>query len=286
MTKEQKILRREEKCFEKEKLSKMSKQEKELYFIDKKAKRNLEAEFNFKEYNNEYLNKVELKKASKMNIWSRFWFNLGQTDFCQWFRKSWKIFAFRHPEGSKLVYQIFYFIIFSEGVTVLQYLLLTLLPIVFGVGLAGTEFMWPSISMGTYNGTELFYNILGYTINYDATGNVIVGGGLGYFIAFEIATFTAQCINFPLQRNITYRSHGNPWYQAMWYFIGWILISFLCNAVNGAWIPFAQLYLSPAVYNLLVMVATGGISMVIFFFVFRIIFPEGEPKKDKNITKE
>jgi len=286
MTKEQKKIRREEKLSEKEKLSKMSKKEKKFYLTEKMVKHEVDAKAKFEEYNDEYLEKVEQKKNLKKSGWSKFWFNLGQTNFCQWFRISWKKFAFRHPEGSKLIYQIFYFIIFSEGVTIWQYLLLTLLPIMFGVGLAGTSFMWPSISMGTHNGTELFYNILGYSINYDAMGNVIFGGGLGYFVAFEIATFTAQCINFPLQRNITYRSHGNPWYQAMWYFIGWILISFLCNAVNGAWIPFAQLYLTPAVYNLLVMIATGGISMVIFFFVFRIIFPEGEPKKDKKITEK
>ena len=66
--------------------------------------------------------------------------------------------------------------------------------------------------------------------------NFIIFGdeqGWGYFIAFEIAVFTAQCINFPLQRNITYRSHGNPWFQAMWYFIGWVLVSIATNAIWG-----------------------------------------------------
>jgi len=285
MTKEQKAAKKEQKRIEKEKISKMSEPEREKYLAERKAQREAEAKKKYEAYNTEYLAKVEVKRKSNMNGWKRFWFNFGQTAFCQGFRKGWKRFAFRHPEGSKLIYQVFYFIVFSEGVTIWQYLLLTFLPMMFGLKLAGTQFMWPSISMGTYNGTELFYNILGYTINYDASGNVIIGGGLGYFIAFEIATFTAQCINFPLQRNITYKSHGNPWYQAMWYFIGWLLISFLCNAINGAWIPFAQLYLPPAVYNLLVMFATGGISMIIFFFVFRIIFPEGEPKKEEKIAE-
>ena len=58
-----------------------------------------------------------------------------------------------------------------------------------------------------------------------------------------------------LQRNITFKSHGNVGYQAMWYFIAWIVI-----------------FLS-------VTIITGGVSMVIFFFVFKIIFPEGEEKK-------
>lgn len=28
-------------------------------------------------------------------------------------------------------------------------------------------------------------------------------------------------------------------------------------------------------------IITGGVSMIIFFFVFKIIFPEGEAKKEK-----
>jgi hypothetical protein len=36
----------------------------------------------------------------------------------------------------------------------------------------------------------------------------------------------------------------------------------------------------PAVYNLLVTFITGGVSMVVFFFVFKIIFPEGEKKTE------
>lgn len=267
-----------EKQKEKELLSSMSKEEKSKYLSAKKAEKRIKAEADYEEYNAEYLAKVEEKKKANMNGWNKFLFNVGQTSFCQWFRTTWKKYAIRHPEGSKLLYQVFYFIVFSEGVTIWQYLVLTFLPMIMGIELAGTQFMWPAISMGTYEGTELFYNILGYSINY-TNGQVAIGGGLGYFIAFEIATFTAQCINFPLQRNITYRSHGNIWYQAMWYFIGWLGISFVCNAINGAWIPFAQLFLDPAIYNILVMIATGGISMIIFFFVFKVIFPEGEPKK-------
>ena len=41
--------------------------------------------------------------------------------------------------------------------------------------------------------------------------------------------------------------------------------------------PIAQQYVAPAIYNLLVTFITGGVSMIIF--VFKIIFPEGEPEK-------
>lgn len=107
----------------------------------------------------------------------------------------------------------------------------------------------------------------------------LIGGDLGYFISYEFGSFLAQCINFPLQRNITFKSHGNPVYQAMWYFIAWILISLICNGFNNLWMPIAAEYVAPAIYNILVTFITGGVSMIIFFFVFKIIFPEGEAKK-------
>ncbi len=80
--------------------------------------------------------------------------------------------------------------------------------------------------------------------------------------------------------DITFKSHGNPVYQAMWYFIAWVAISLICNGFNNLWMPIAQAYVPLAVYNLLVTFITGGVSMIIFFFVFKIIFPEGEAKAE------
>lgn len=193
----------------------------------------------------------------------------------EWWSSKWSPFEEKHPKLAKWVYQIFYFFVFSMMVTVFQYLVFTFMPGILGKGLAGTEFMWPQVQMELF-GVEFTWSILGYNVLRDATGAVIIGGGLGYFISYEVGSFLAQCINFPLQRNITFKSHGNPAYQAMWYFIAWIVISLICNGFNNLWMPIASVYVAPAVYNLLVTFITGGVSMIIFFFVFKIIFPEGE----------
>ena len=187
----------------------------------------------------------------------------------KWLNK-WGGFAESHPKLSKWVYQIFYFFVFSMGVTIFQYLVFTFMPHLLGKGLAGTEFMWPQIDMEIF-GVDFTWSLLGYEVIRDAGGAVMIGGGLGYFISYEVGSFLAQCINFPLQRNITFKSKGNPVYQAMWYFIAWVAISLICNGFNNLWMPIAQQYVAPAIYNL--------VSMIIFFFVFKIIFPEGEPDK-------
>ncbi len=196
-----------------------------------------------------------------------------------WWKDNWECFEQRHPKLAKWVYQIFYFFVFSMGVTVFQYLIFTLMPHLLGKGLAGTEFMWPQVHMHLF-GVDFDWSLLGYEVLRDrATGEALIGGGLGYFISYETGSFLAQCINFPLQRNITFKSKGNPVYQAMWYFIAWVVISLICNGFNNLWMPIAQQYVTPAIYNLLVTLITGGVSMIIFFFVFKIIFPEGESEK-------
>ena len=188
-------------------------------------------------------------------------------------KEKWVAFGGRHPKLSKILYQIFYFYIFSMSVTIFQYLVFTFMPYMLGKNLAGTEFMWPQIPI-TILGHSFKWNILGYDIVRNTAGEVMIGGGLGYFISYEIGSFLAQCINFPLQRNITFKSNGNVYYQGLWYLIAWVLISLSCNAINGLWLPIAQEYFSIQIYNLLVTVVTGGVSMVIYFGVYKIIFPE------------
>lgn len=187
--------------------------------------------------------------------------------------RMWDSFSEKHPGPAKWLYQIFYFLMFSMGVTVFQYLVFTFMPGMLGAELAGTEFMWPQVPVKIF-GVEFTWSLLGYQVLRDAAGAVKIGGGLGYFISYETGSFLAQCINFPLQRNITFKSHGNAGYQAAWYLIAWIVISLICNGFNNLWMPVAAVYAGPAVYNILVTAVTGGVSMVIFFFVFKIIFPE------------
>lgn len=195
-------------------------------------------------------------------------------------KEKWQTFSKNHPKAAKWIHQLVYFYVFSLSVTIFQYLMFTFLPYVFGIELAGTEFMWPQIPINIA-GYSYKWNILGYDIARNAAGEVVIGGGLGYFLSYEIGTFLAQCINFPLQRNITFKSHGKISWQIMWYFIAWVLISLFCNAINGLWMPIAQQYFAPGVYNLLVTFITGGVSMVIYFFVYKIIFPEGEAGKQE-----
>ena len=196
----------------------------------------------------------------------------------------WTKFSTKHPKLSKLLYEFFMFWVFSMAVTIFQYIVMTFLPYAFGLELAGKEFIWPRVTISIPGYQPFQWSILGYDVQM-ADGVVKIGGGLGYFIAYELATFFAQVINFPLQRNITYKSKGNPYFQAMWFFIAWVIISLLCNAITSFWIGWANQVLPSAAYSLLTTFITGGVSMAVFFFVNKIIFPDLQ-KESARLNKK
>ena len=191
-------------------------------------------------------------------------------------QSGWSKFAAMHPKAAKWIREGGLFFLFSNLVTVLQYIMIQFLPYAFK-NLASIGWSWPAIPVRLF-GVDFIWNAVGYAVKLDAAGQVSVGGGLGYLVAYLIATFVAQCINFPLQRNITFRSKGNVSYQVLWYLIAWVAITIVVNSINCVWVAVASTYMPDWLYNIGTTVLTGGISMVIFFFVFRIIFPDGEKK--------
>ena len=53
----------------------------------------------------------------------------------------------------------------------------------------------------------------------------------------------------------------------------------IVNSINCIWVAVAGLLVPDFIYNIGTTVLNGVISMVIFFFVNKIIFPEGEAQK-------
>lgn len=162
------------------------------------------------------------------------------------------------------------FYAFSLFVTVLQYVMLTFLP---GIIYRSTD--WGAIP------AQFIHLQLGpvdtYVFNYPVTGDET--GGLSYFVAFAITLFIAQVVNFPMQRNITFKSKGNLWYQMLWYVIAFVVITIVCSFLMGLYVPWCKQYFPPAIYNILITVINGGVQMVIYFPIYKIIFPSG-PRAD------
>lgn len=180
----------------------------------------------------------------------------------------WNNFAKKHPGAAKWIREGGLFIIVSNLITVFKYLMLQFLPKLFA-GLPNVDFGFPGIDV-TLFGETFKWNIIGY----DAAH-----GGLPYFCAYMVAMVIGEVINFPIQRNVVFRSKGNIAFQIMWYFIAFCVITCIVNSINCVWIAVAGRFVPDFVYNIGTTVLNGGVSMLIFFFVNKIIFPEGEPSK-------
>jgi len=203
--------------------------------------------------------------------------------FGKWFAQKWKNFDQKHHTLAQFVV----FFVLSNGVTVLQLILMPVFKEIFQqTNLINTNFqIWQLGS--NFDGSP--YYIFDYAAGLLAQGG---GGGLAYFLAVQITLAIAQIINFFAQRNITFKSNTNPWIAAMWYVIAYIAITFIAAAAQGfykapiynllintwAWGSFGE-----TVADVITMIIYSAISFWVFFPIFKIIFKQ---KKETVQTEQ
>ena len=179
--------------------------------------------------------------------------------------KLWDSFAQKHPAAAQRVREGGLFVIVSNVITVLKYLMLQFLPAAFA-GLGSASFGWPGIPL-TLFGETFQWNILGYDSAH---------GGLAYFCAYMVAMVLGEVINFPIQKYFVFRNkEGGKTLakQIGWYILAFCVITCIVNSINCIWVAVAGLLVPDFIYNIGTTVLNGGVSMVVFFFVNKIIFP-------------
>lgn len=183
----------------------------------------------------------------------------------------WKNFSAKHPT----IAQFLIFFVVSNGVTVLQMLLMPLIKYFFGMtGLVDTNFQ--VFQCGSVGGKPYF--IFDYAAGAISNGG---GGGLAYFLAVEIAMAVAQIINFFLQRNVTFKSNSSLGKAAFWYIIAYFIISIGAAAAQGFYkdpiYNFFQNAMGAAgvtVADFATMIINCAISFWVFFPIFKVIFKQ------------
>lgn len=180
----------------------------------------------------------------------------------------WTNYSERHPSAAKWIREGGLFVIVCNLVTVLKYLLLQFLPTVFS-GLPNINFGWPGIDV-TLLGETFQWNILGYDTAH---------GGLPYFCAYMTAMIIGECINFPIQKNFVFRCKGHLAKQISWYAAAFCFITCIVNSINCIWVAVAGHFVPDFIYNIGTTVLNGGVSMIIFFFVNKIIFSESNTQE-------
>lgn len=180
----------------------------------------------------------------------------------------WLGFESKNPKIAKWVREGGLFLIVSTLITVFKYLLLTFLPYAFSF-MGSQDFGFPGIDL-TLFGIEFKWYIIGYGADQ---------GGAAYFTAYMIAMVIGEVINFFIQRKYVFRSDGNIVYQGLWYLLAFCVVTCVVNSINCIWVAVAGHFVPDWLYNIGTTFLNGTVSMVIFFIVNKIIFPEGEAAK-------
>lgn len=189
----------------------------------------------------------------------------------------WKRFAEKH----ETIAQFLVFFVVSNGVTVLQMIMMPVLKSIFGMtNLVDTGFQ--VLHCGSVGGKV--YYVFDYAAGSIASGG---GGGLAYFLAVEITMLIAQVINFFLQRKVTFKSNSSLAKAAFWYVIAYLIISIGAAALQGLYkdpiYRFFQNVMGSAgitVADIVTMIINCAISFWVFFPIFKVIFKE-EPEESK-----
>ncbi|MBP5184465.1 MAG: hypothetical protein J6113_05095 [Lachnospiraceae bacterium] len=184
----------------------------------------------------------------------------------KFWERTWGAFAGKHPKAAKWIREGGLFVIVSNLITVFKLLLLIFLPAAFGF-IGNKAFGFPGIEITMFGHTFPWY-IIGYGPD---------EGGAAYFVAYMIAMVVGEVINFFIQKYFVFRNYDKIGKQALVYVIAFIFITCIVNSVNCIWkggITYAIPENLAWLKEIGTTVLNGGVSMVVFFFVNKWIFPE------------
>lgn len=135
-----------------------------------------------------------------------------------------------------------------------------------------------SLGGGAIGFPRIALNLFGVEFSWYIIGASEEQGGVAYFVALMISMWTCELINFLMQRKFVFRSNGNILCQGALYFLAFLIVTLVVNALSNIWIGVASHYLPQVVCDLGTTFLTGGVAMVVFFLLNRVIFKETEDK--------
>lgn len=174
--------------------------------------------------------------------------------------------------------QFLVFFLLSNGVTVLQLVLMPLFRNIFAqTALVSTNFQIWQVGT-TIDGSPNY--IFDFAAGPISEGG---GGGLAFFLAVQISIAIAQVINFFAQRNITFKSNSSVWKAAFWYFVAYVIITIVAAAALGFYqTPVYNFFMNTLGWgsvgetagDIVTMIINSTISFWVFFPIFKVIFKQ------------
>ena len=196
-------------------------------------------------------------------------------------KRWWTAFEDKHTTAAQFIV----FFILSNGITVLQ---LVLMPV----------FKWLFVQMSLSNIPVQFLPVgvsHGHTVYlFDYPAGVLQFGGCGglaYFLVVEITLLIAQVINFFAQRNVTFKSNSSVGKAAFWYAIAYVVITIAAAALQVlykdpiyAWSIDKMGLTGETFADVVTMIINAAISFWVFFPIFKVIFKKEAAEEDAQVS--
>ena len=184
----------------------------------------------------------------------------------------WARFREKHPGTA----QFLVFFLLSNGITVLQMVMMPAFKALFGMtGLVDAAFQILPVG---HNFDGSVYYIFNYPAGSIASGG---GGGMAYFLAVQLTLFIAQVINFFAQRSVTFKSKGSIGRAAAWYLAAYVAITLIAAALQGLYkAPIYRLFMETwamggageTIADLITMVINCAVYFRVYFPILKLIF--------------
>lgn len=192
-------------------------------------------------------------------------------------------FAQKHPKAAEWVRKGGLFLIFSWAVTALKAVMLMFLPSLYHGIVGDVEWLFPGVPVELF-GVGFKLSIIGNALEVGTDGAYLVNSGLAFTLANLTAIFFGECINFPLQRNVTFKSHGPLGPQIGLHLLATVAVFLVMNLFTCVWNPVTVALISNealrnTVSSIVTTAVTGGVAMVIIFAVDNKIFAPGFGEK-------
>ncbi len=187
----------------------------------------------------------------------------------------WLDFEKKYPKASQWVREGGLFLLVSIAITVLKTVCLMFLPYAFAF-LGDAEFGFPGITL----------ELLGYEFKWYIIGANEEQGGLAYFVAYLISMFVFEAINFFIQRKYVFRSNGNILYQGLWYLLAFCVVTCVVGSIDSIWKGVIVNFIPASLASILTVFINGGVSMIVFFIVNKIVFSDSKKDNDTEALSE
>ena len=145
-------------------------------------------------------------------------------------------FAQKHPKAAEWVRKGGLFLIFSWAVTALKAVMLMFLPSLYHGIVGDVEWLFPGVPVELF-GVGFKLSIIGNALEVGTDGAYLVNSGLAFTLANLTAIFFGECINFPLQRNVTFKSRGPLGPQIGLHLLATVAVFLVMNLFTCVWNP-------------------------------------------------